>query len=217
VRARRPLWARRGADAGAGIKVQSNWTYNGSFYAKSSTYSGPITVSLVSNASASHGHVYATAHAAAHVSKSWTKYTYTLKPTSSAPTADNYLAFSLAPSGSAPNTVSFGLFSLFPPTYKGRPNGMRIDLAEAMAATAPRIWRFPGGNNLEGTTIASRWKWNETIGPCVLLVRREGGWGADECAGSRTDRAASRTGVRIFESFMPSLLTNRKVTRTLTA
>ncbi len=26
---------------------------------------------------------------------------------------------------------------------------MRLDLAEAMAATRPSIWRFPGGNNLE--------------------------------------------------------------------
>lgn len=36
------------------------------------------------------------------------------------------------------------MFSLFPPTFKGRENGMRIDLAEAMAGTKPSVWRFPG-------------------------------------------------------------------------
>ncbi|KAF8607098.1 glycoside hydrolase [Ceratobasidium sp. AG-I] len=56
------------------------------------------------------------------------------------------------------------MFSLFPPTYKGRANGMRVDLAEALAATKPGVWRFPGGNNLEGGTVATRWKWNETAG-----------------------------------------------------
>ncbi|KAF8753772.1 Alpha-L-arabinofuranosidase C-terminus [Rhizoctonia solani] len=35
------------------------------------------------------------------------------------------------------NPVYFGMFSLFPPTYKGRQNGMRIDLAESLAGTKP--------------------------------------------------------------------------------
>jgi alpha-N-arabinofuranosidase len=59
---------------------------------------------------------------------------------------------------------------------------MRIDLAEALIGTQPSLWRFvvwcsltflvphllrsfPGGNNLEGLSFDTRWKWNETIGP----------------------------------------------------
>jgi alpha-L-arabinofuranosidase len=57
------------------------------------------------------------------------------------------------------------MFTLFPPTFNNRPNGMRIDLAEAMAGTKPSVWRFPGGNNIEGISFDTRWKWNETIGP----------------------------------------------------
>ncbi|KAF9011202.1 glycoside hydrolase superfamily [Cyathus striatus] len=71
----------------------------------------------------------------------------------------------------------FGLFSLFPPTFRGRENGMRIDLAEALAATRPSVWRFPGGNNLEGQSFAERWKWNETIGPLENRPGRTADWG----------------------------------------
>lgn len=30
----------------------------------------------------------------------------------------------------ADQTINFAMLSLFPPTYKNRPNGMRIDIAE---------------------------------------------------------------------------------------
>jgi alpha-L-arabinofuranosidase len=146
-----------------GIKVQSGWTYTGSFYVKSSNYAGPVTVSLQGNNS---GTVYATATPVSKVTDTYNKYTFTLKPTSSAPDEQNVFTVQLVPTGEDA-LVYFGLFSLFPPTFKNRPNGLRIDLAEAMAATAPKIWRFPGGNNLEGESIQGRWKWNETIGPYV--------------------------------------------------
>ena len=70
-----------------------------------------------------------------------------------------------AAAGAAGQTINFAMLSLFPPTFKGRVNGMRMDLAQALADTKPGVWRFPGGNNLEGQTWDTRWKWNETIGP----------------------------------------------------
>lgn len=90
--------------------------------------------------------------------------------------------------------MNFAMLSLMPPTYKGRANGMRIDLAEvrstpmhdatnslrfhlqALAAMKPGIFRFPGGNNLEGETIDTRWKWKNTIGPLVNRPGRMGDW-----------------------------------------
>ncbi|KAJ7597816.1 glycoside hydrolase superfamily [Mycena floridula] len=54
---------------------------------------------------------------------------------------------------------------------------MRIDLAEALAGTGPSVWRFPGGNNLEGHSFDARWKWNETIGPLESRPGRIGDWG----------------------------------------
>ena len=55
--------------------------------------------------------------------------------------------------------------SLFPPTYRNRKNGLRPDLVDLLQGMRPKILRFPGGNYVEGTTIATRWDWKTTIGP----------------------------------------------------
>lgn len=83
------------------------------------------------------------------VSKSWKKFTFQFKPTTSAADENNVFRVVVDGASAAGKTINFGLFSLFPPTFRGRANGMRIDLAEALAATQPSIWRFPGGNNIE--------------------------------------------------------------------
>lgn len=40
---------------------------------------------------------------------------------------------------------------------------MRIDIAETLAGITPTVWRWPGGNNLEGSVVDKRWKWNESV------------------------------------------------------
>jgi alpha-L-arabinofuranosidase len=55
--------------------------------------------------------------------------------------------------------------SLFPPTYRNRENGLRPDLVDLLQGMKPKILRFPGGNYIEGNTIATRWDWKTTIGP----------------------------------------------------
>ncbi|KAG9078326.1 hypothetical protein FS749_009690 [Ceratobasidium sp. UAMH 11750] len=157
----------------AGIKVQAGWKYTGSFYVKSSSFAGPLTVSLVSSSS---GKVYATTTLKG-VSSSWKKLSFQFQPTASTANNDNVLRVTVDGASAAGKTLYFGMFSLFPPTYKNRPNGMRLDLAEAMAGTKPRVWRFPGGNNLEGHSIDRRWKWNETIGPLENRPGRFADWG----------------------------------------
>ena len=59
----------------------------------------------------------------------------------------------------------FGFVSLFPPTYKNRVNGFRMDLMELLAGMKPEFLRFPGGNYLEGDTFATRFNWKNNIGP----------------------------------------------------
>lgn len=44
-----------------------------------------------------------------------------------------------------------------------RPNGLRVDIAQAMADLQPSTFRFPGGNNLEGQTVG------ESIFPDLYL------------------------------------------------
>ena len=59
------------------------------------------------------------------------------------------------------------LVSLFPPTYKNRSNGNRVDIMEKLAAMHPAFLRFPGGNYLEGSRIENRFDWKKMIGPLV--------------------------------------------------
>ena len=66
--------------------------------------------------------------------------------------------------------LTLDVVSLFPPTYKGRPNGCRIDLAELLEALHPKFTRFPGGCYVEGQTtprnnLHNRFEWKNTIGP----------------------------------------------------
>lgn len=61
--------------------------------------------------------------------------------------------------------VWLSMASLFPPTYKNRANGNRIDLMQKMVDMKPKFLRFPGGNYLEGNIIAERFPWKQTLGP----------------------------------------------------
>jgi alpha-N-arabinofuranosidase len=124
--------------------VQEGWTYKGSFYAKADSFTGSITVSLKS----SRGTVFAS-KSVRDVSSSWKKFTFEFEPSTSAANDDNVFNVVVDGKSAAGKTIHFGMFSLFPPTFRGRENGMRIDLAEALAATRPSVWRLPGGNNLE--------------------------------------------------------------------
>ena len=74
-------------------------------------------------------------------------------------------------------TLWLQLVSVFPPTYKNTANGNRIDLMEKLAAMHPQFLRFPGGNYLEGNTIAQRFDWKKTIGPLVDRPGHESPWG----------------------------------------
>ncbi|KAJ6489593.1 glycoside hydrolase [Mycena vitilis] len=155
-----------------GIKVQSGWTYQGSFYAKAATFSGSIAVSLKST----RGTVFAT-KAVTGISKNWKKFTFEFQHSVSADNDDNVSSVVVDGKAAAGQTIYFGMFSLFPPTFRGRENGMRIDLAEVLAATQPSVWRFPGGNNLEGASFDTRWKWNSTLGPVEARPGRVADWG----------------------------------------
>ena len=56
--------------------------------------------------------------------------------------------------------------SLFPvDTWKGHRNGLRKDLAQALADLQPGIFRFPGGCIVEGTEVESRYNWKNSVGP----------------------------------------------------
>ncbi|MGH8023043.1 MAG: alpha-L-arabinofuranosidase C-terminal domain-containing protein, partial [Limisphaerales bacterium] len=70
-----------------------------------------------------------------------------------------------------------GFVSLFPPTWKNQPNGFRKDLLRMLIDMDPKFLRLPGGNYLEGNTIATRFEWKNTIGPEIDRPGHEGPWG----------------------------------------
>jgi alpha-N-arabinofuranosidase len=141
-----------------GMALRPDTAYKGSFYAKAGSDAvGAVTVSLVNDDT---GKTLASATVPS-LASDWKQYEFTLKTPAIQPSSRNHLVLSLA----HPGTVWFDLVSLFPPTYKNRVNGNRIDLMEKMAAMHPAFLRFPGGNYLEGDHIADRFQWKKTIGP----------------------------------------------------
>ena len=140
-----------------GIPVKPNTRYRASFYAKAGEgFSGPIRIAMVSNDGA-------TVHASAQVPRvtgSWKKYEAVLTTGAAKPSAESRLVISTGSAG----TVWFNMVSLFPPTWNNRPNGNRKDIMQILADMKPAFLRFPGGNYVEGRTIATRFDWKKTIG-----------------------------------------------------
>ena len=67
--------------------------------------------------------------------------------------------------------------SLFPVnTYKNRENGMRRDLAQALEDLHPGIFRFPGGCIVEGTDLATRYQWKNSVGPVENRPLNQNRW-----------------------------------------
>lgn len=154
-----------------GIPVRPDTTYHVSFYARGDgSFSGPLTVSIESNDGAQ---TFAAAPISG-ITGEWKQYTATLKTGSGVPVSSaNRFVISTA----SPGTVWFNLVSLFPPTYKDRPNGNRIDLMQMLVDLKPEFLRFPGGNFLEGDTIETRFDWKKTLGPLTERAGHPGPWG----------------------------------------
>ena len=101
----------------------------------------------------------------------WKRFTATLRATASDPAGR--LALSM-PIGAH----QIDMVSLFPArTYKNRPNGLRPDLAEMIAAMKPGFVRGPGGCFAEGITIESRPQWKRSLGPIETRSGTYSPWG----------------------------------------
>jgi len=146
-----------------GIPVKPHTTYTASFWAKATHFNGALTVALESTDGKT---VLAQAGVSA-VGGIWKKYEVTLTTGAVTPSKENRLVISTTKAGtffSHHSTVWLQQVSLFPPTYKGRVNGDRVDLSELLAAAQPKFLRFPGGNYLEGENFKERFDWKKTIG-----------------------------------------------------
>lgn len=74
--------------------------------------------------------------------------------------------------------VAIDEISLFPRhTFKGRTNGLRADLAQAIADLKPRFVRFPGGCLVHGYGLNNLYRWHQTIGPVEQRRSQPNLWG----------------------------------------
>lgn len=124
---------------------------------------GKIRVQLVNTKSMGENHFLSGPREVQDIeisSKDWQKYTITLKPNETCERAN--LRILLVGN----TTVDVDHVSLFPKdTFNGHENGLRKDLAQALADLHPGIFRFPGGCIVEGTTLEERYNWKNSVGP----------------------------------------------------
>ena len=103
--------------------------------------------------------------------KEWKKYSATLKP------KRTFAKAHLRVWGDNKVTTDVEHVSLFPAdTWKGRENGMRKDLAQALFDMHPGVFRFPGGCIVEGTDLETRYQWKNTVGPVENRPLNENRW-----------------------------------------
>lgn len=143
-----------------GVTFHKDSVYKFSAYMRAPEKSAKIRVELCNPASMKESQVYAS-HTFDVNSKEWTKYSCELKPGDSCEKGV-LRVFLVHPD----QPVDMEHISMFPAnTWKGRENGMRRDLAQALYDLKPGVFRFPGGCIVEGTEVPDRYQWKNTVGP----------------------------------------------------
>ena len=117
----------------------------------------------------------------------WTQYTGTFRATAGSDAGRLTV--------STTGAVGVDMVSLFPrDTFRGRPNGLRRDLAQKIAALHPGFVRFPGGclvntgsmygyDEASGYPRARAYQWKETVGPVETRATNANFWGYNQSYG----------------------------------
>ena len=154
-----------------GIGVKANAEYRFSVWARvPDGGKAKIWIDLVENATMTDDQKIGNAGLDIY-GKEWKKYTVTLKAKKTLDKAH------LRVWGDSKVTTDLEHVSLFPvDTYKGHENGMRKDLAESLEQLKPGVFRFPGGCIVEGTDLATRYQWKNSVGPVENRPLNENRW-----------------------------------------
>lgn len=112
------------------MKFKAGNTYNASFYYRfpeNSDFIGELNVSLQTSA----GNVLASASVLVPGNQTnWKQVFVSLTSDITPDATDNVFVVTTDGAAASGLTINFAMFSLFPPTFKNRQNGMRIDIAE---------------------------------------------------------------------------------------
>jgi alpha-L-arabinofuranosidase len=169
----------------SGIRVEQGKAYDFSVWARTDVPGGtPLTVALTDPAGQNLG-------APLRVTvrgDGWARYTGSLNARSASITGR------LMVSGGGAGSLRLDMVSLFPrDTFRNRPNGMRRDLAEKIAALHPGFIRFPGGclvntgshSAYEAPNFERRrsYQWKDTVGPVEQRATNANFWGYNQSYG----------------------------------
>jgi len=151
-----------------GVGVKQNAEYRFSVWARlpQENTSGSVRVELIDPES----NVFSTQKLTVD-SKEWKKYQVVLKAGKTEAKARLRIFLT------SKNAVDMDHVSLFPvDTWKGRENGLRKDLAQALYDLHPGVFRFPGGCIVEGTDLQTRYEWKNSVGPVENRKLNENRW-----------------------------------------
>lgn len=157
-------------DGFGGISLKQGDSYRLSLWAKTPQGNASIQVQLIDQVTDNDPQDFVSQELKI-TSGEWKKYEIILK----SPKNDKEASLRITLNGKEP--VCLEHISLFPVnTFKNRKNGMRADLAQALADLHPGVFRFPGGCIVEGADLDSRYQWKNTIGPVENRPINENRW-----------------------------------------
>ncbi|MFK4106023.1 alpha-L-arabinofuranosidase C-terminal domain-containing protein [Streptomyces sp. NPDC019531] len=158
-----------------GIAVRAGETYDVSLYARLADGSADRLVARIESRDGSR--VYGQAELGP-LNGSWERYAAVITCEATAPDA----RFTVTATGTG--TVHLDLVSLFPQaTFRGRPGGLRADLAQAIADLKPKFVRFPGGCVAHGLGLSNMYRWPDTVGPLPARRQMSNLWGYHQSMG----------------------------------
>lgn len=158
-----------------GIPLEGGKEYVCSLFLRAeNAFSGSCTISL-EDAS---GKRYAEGKISGGISPRWEKHILSLVPMGDTTSARLVLRVE------GKGRIALDMVSLFPrDTWKGRENGWRRDLVEALYDLRPGFLRFPGGCIVEGKSLANAYRWKKTIGDVAQRPTQWNLWGYHQSFG----------------------------------
>ncbi|MDF7814916.1 alpha-L-arabinofuranosidase C-terminal domain-containing protein [Hymenobacter sp. YC55] len=157
-----------------GIPLKAGEKYNFSMWARLKSSSAvPLLVQLRDPK----GTVLAETNLSAQASE-WQHLHATLAPSATEAAA------SLVVLATSKGVLDLDMLSLFPQkTFRNRPNGLRADLAQAIADLHPKFIRFPGGCLAHGDGLDNVYDWKKTVGPLEQRKGQRNIWNYHQTAG----------------------------------
>lgn len=150
-----------------GIGVEAGKRYRFSVWARTAGEADReyISIHLCDDDTADDDQMFA--HAVLEIdSKEWKRYETVLESPVTNPKASLRIFLETGETIDPGQAVDLEHVSLFPAeTFRGHENGLRADIAQTLADLEPGVFRFPGGCIVEGTDLANRYQWKNSVGP----------------------------------------------------